>query len=327
MSLIERDITKNSEQLIFILLTKHKSKIIGVYTDLSNALKYLYLSDEAANLCVSKVDVRAQPCINDSFDNYIGYFTFVGENGDLMYTRNLTGECEIVQESQLINKVHYDEITDEINQVAFSDVSLNEYHGRAHEVVDNAITRKFNLLSSWLVTKVNPKINVIIDNEIELDYNLTYESNQYYQKMSDQLDILTIEEKVDALHKINKFIEDAISHNTMCDEIAKQMDIEFEFGQSEGSSTASLDKMEAVCDMFGDIDDFDELLNDYVGPQSYCDTIIDDSDSYAKSPELSTAENESNKKKYKINIKKGKKKKTVTFKNTPEVLCNPGVSV
>lgn len=297
MSLIDRDIIKPDCGLAFILLTKAKSKIIGIYTDLSNALKYLYLADEPANLYVSKVDKRSKPCINDSYDNYVGVFSFEGGGqDDLIYTRNLTGECEVVAEDKLINKIHYDEIIEESNQVMSAGFALNDYNQRAHEAVNNAIVRKFNLLSSWLVTRVNPKICTIIEHEIELDYNLTFQSNTYYQELSEQLDVLTIEEKVHALHKINKFIEEAISQNDMCDEISKQMDIEFEpdhFETNTNSSSESLGDMSELSDLFGDM----------------CDLSDEES-----MPSLG---------KYKIHMggeKKNKSTKNVTFKMTPEII-------
>src|SRR5687767_1137696 len=129
MSLIEEDILQNKNPIIFILNAKSEAKIIGVYTDLSEALRCFYLSDEISVLFVNRLNYKSKPCINDTYECFIGKFYFNDDN--LIYERNLTGEIEEVADNNNLIKPHdFKLIKDELNQIENEQnkKNINEYH-------------------------------------------------------------------------------------------------------------------------------------------------------------------------------------------------------
>jgi hypothetical protein len=208
MSLIKVDLFDCHEQTIYVLMTKKNVKIVGVYMTLSVALKSLYLADEVSILSVTRANRPSKPCINDTYDCLIGSFYFKDET--LIYKRNLTGEIEkIVDEKKLIAEEDFRQIENELNQIEKeqNNHSINKYHDNAHIIIDEAISKKFSLLSN-LTEKFNKYITIAnFDYGLNLDYDLSQKANQLYQEINGKMDRLTIEEKVSALVQIKQLIQ------------------------------------------------------------------------------------------------------------------------
>jgi len=225
MSLVEEDIIKNPKPLIFILNAKTEVKIIGIYTNLSEALKSLYLADEAAVLLVNYMNYKSKPCINDTYDCYIGKFYF--NEDDLIYQRNLTGELEQISDDQhLITSDDFKSIKDELDQIEIEQKkkNINEYHEKAHDSVDKAIIEKFNQLSSLLTQKFNKQLARHNEEyDMNFEYDLTYEVNKFYQESNEKLNALNLEEKVETIKKIAEYISKITSELETLKELAKDM--------------------------------------------------------------------------------------------------------
>jgi hypothetical protein len=207
MSLVEQDILHNQKPIIFVLNAKSEVKIIGVYSDLSEALKCFYLADELGVLLVNYLDYRSKPCINDTYDCLIGKFYF--KDDELIYQRNLTGEIECISDnSVLIKPSDFQLIKDELDKIETEQQKreINDYHVKAHDVVDRAIIEKFNALSA-LLTKFNKKLAYHNDEyDMGFDYDLTTEINKFYQDSNDNLGVLTLAKKVEIIKKTDESI-------------------------------------------------------------------------------------------------------------------------
>lgn len=232
MSLIAQDITQNEHPIIYLLTTKEDNKQIGIYTNLSVALKNLYLADEPAQIWVNYLNHKPKPHINDTYDCLIGIFYFNEDN--LTYKRNLTGEEECVSEKNtLIEKDDFMQIRYELDQIELAQKKkcLNDYHTKAHAIVDKAIIQKFNQLSALLTYKLNKQIKYMNENyEMNFEYDLMYKANQIYQDSNEKLHTLTLEEKVVVVSSINKLIE------SVNDELTILKDLNEEFGEVESNN-------------------------------------------------------------------------------------------
>ncbi len=209
MSLVDLDILQSSRPIIFILNSKNGLKTMGVYTDLSTALQSLYLADETAIIFANYVNYTCKPCINDTYDCQIGKFYF--KNDNLIYCRNLTGEIQQIDEDNgiFLKSDHFLLVKNELEKIENEEKkrTVNEYHKKAHNIVDLKITEKFNKLSSLLINKFNKKLSYYNDlYNMNFDYDLTFEINKFYQESNEKLGFSSLEEKLSIIKKINLLI-------------------------------------------------------------------------------------------------------------------------
>jgi hypothetical protein len=256
MSLVKADIVNSEEDRIYVLLTKEDSKMAGVYTDVSLAIKCLYLADEASLVKVSRVNHKPNPCINDTYDSLVGTFFF--EDDDLIYLRNLTGEKQTIDENTLLSTEHFEEVKKELEQVKHDLEPINDYNHKASDVVDKSIIREFNNLSKLLINKLTPKIQYFNDEyDMEFDFDLIHKSNRLYQQASEKIDSLTIEEKVDILRDIRKLISRGEDEIVAVRQLAEEFDEELPDSDSSEDTDyfewdpRFMDNIDQLEDMFG----------------------------------------------------------------------------
>lgn len=259
MSLIDQDIINNYNSIIFILIANQQDKIVGVYDNLSSGLKALYLADEASTLQVNYLNHQSMAHINDTYDCLIGFFSFEGDC--LIYNRNLTNELEeINDETLLLTTEDLMQIKLELDQIENEqkNKNANVYHEKAHEMVDKSIIEKFNQLSKLLMTKLIKFIREINSSyDMNFEYDLIFECNQFYQEANIKLNGATLKEKIEIINKIN------ILKSKVSDEIVTLINLITEFAVEKGelfdgsSSLSSDNEMQSLMmetDLFNNYD-------------------------------------------------------------------------
>jgi hypothetical protein len=211
MSIVEKDLKNNPNPLGFVLCDTNRSKIMGVYTQISLALRGLYLADENAMLNISVIDQFSKACINDTYDNFLGILLF--EKDVLVYRRNLTKESEAINDPKLlIDQTDFDLIKNELDRTDRAQNSrvTNIYHDCAHEAVDEVIIRKFNELSSIYEYRLIPLIMKINEQfDMAFDFESLHESNRFYQESNEKLVEMNLEDKVAMLDRIDELLAQA----------------------------------------------------------------------------------------------------------------------
>lgn len=207
-SIIQTDVLSQTEPLIYIMRTLNTHKLISVYLDLSPALKSLYLADEVVALDVCFLNHTGKRCIDDNYDCSIGFFS-ADQNNNVTYQRQLTKECEIVEDpSLLINSDDYQAIVDESEKSEVATQNYGQYHSNAIRMVDKAIITRFNQLSKLITGSyivITSKMNS--DYDLELEFDLVTESNQFYQESNAQINQLNLDGKIVMLRKISQLLE------------------------------------------------------------------------------------------------------------------------
>ncbi len=231
MSIIDTDVVSPPVPLVFILRTNAHHKLMGVYLNLSQALKSLYLADESAILHVCTLNTTGKLCINDNYDCSIGHFS-ADQNNNVIYQRQLTKECETVEDpSLLINEQDYQEIVGESEKSNTKPVVYSQYYSNAVTMVDKAIVTRFNHLSRLLTgpyTSLTFQMNS--DYGLEFEFDLVAEANQFYQDSNSQIHQLSLDGKLVMLQQIAKYIERCQS------EIETLRQLEKDFTQDETST-------------------------------------------------------------------------------------------
>lgn len=223
MSIFVQDIINEKRKLGYVLCSEQGSSILGVYTVLSSALKGLFLADEKAVLRINYLDVKSKPCINDTYDTYIGS-VYINDN-EIVYQRNLTDECEEIEETDYIEEEDLLQIKQELEQIEEKKKknTHNTYHTNAHDAAYKAIVQKFNQLSSLLTGQLSRLMKKANDHGMELEYDTFHKANKLYQETNEKMDDLTLEEKVDIIKEIEKCKKNANDEITTLVEMLKEL--------------------------------------------------------------------------------------------------------
>ena len=238
MSLIEKDILKSNDTLIFSLITKcDKNKIMNVFNNLTDGIKNLYLADEPSKLVVIRCNKISKSNLNNTYDCLLGYFSF--ENDDLVYIRNITGEKEEVElNSNILLPHQLEEIKAENNNTekqlhAFDN---NEYHKKARQLLHNRITIKFNQLSTLIFDVLN-KLIVAANNQLDLDlgYEASDLANKLFQETESKLATYSLEEQIDLIKKINEMIKNITEEIEVLSGMTENLDINIDVDIEEES--------------------------------------------------------------------------------------------
>lgn len=233
-SIIKTDIISQTKPLVYVMRTLNTHKLISIYLDLSSALKSLYLADESVILHVCFLNYTGKPCIDDNYDCSIGFFS-ADQNNSVTYQRQLTKECEVVEDpSLLINPDDYQSIVDE-SELTKQDHGV--YHSNAIKMVDRAIITRFNQLSKLITGQymtITYKMNAEYD--LELEFDLVTESNHFYQDSNSRINQLSLDDKITMLKKISQLLERGKSEI----ETLKQLEKDFTEEDNPTESVKSL---------------------------------------------------------------------------------------
>ena len=262
MSLVTLDIINNPAPLIFILNAKSDGKVMGVANQLSAALRMLYLADETALLTVNYLGVGGsarvtRPCINDTYDCFIGHFYF--EHTDhLTYKRNLTNEIQVIEDSETyLTEEDLTAIQHELDRMEtdHQHQKINRYHAKAHQVMDEVITKHFNHLAGSLA-EMSVKIRRCNqDYDLGLEYDLIIDTNQQYQQANQGLNVMTIEDNVALIQRMTLRLDQVDEEIIAMNEMLKSL--KDEAGGANVTDIDELDELDELDD--GDLSWWDGL--------------------------------------------------------------------
>jgi hypothetical protein len=214
---------------------------MGVYLNLSKALKALYLADECAILYVCRLDTTGKLCINDNYDCSIGHFS-ADQSNNVIYHRQLTKESEVIEDpSLLINDEDYQEIVGESQKSEVQSTEFGQYYSSAVKMVDRAIVARFNQLSR-LLTGPHTTLTSQMNNDygLEFEFDLVNEANQFYQESNSQIHQLSLEGKIEMLKQIASYLQRCQSEIETLRQLEKDF-TEDESQESQGPQQLSTD--------------------------------------------------------------------------------------
>ncbi len=204
-TLIEQDIINVTHDLVYIITLRHQPEIIGMYQNLSHALKELYISDEVTKLLVSRLNYTGRRNLLSNFDSLVGSFQ-IGDNDELFYTRALTQEKQQIQPDKYISETDFNDIVTELDQYQKNQAltDLNPYHIKTIKLVDDVIKTRFETLAKLylndylrLVSQLNTEF------QIDLDYELLVASHKFYHQTQMTRVSMKLEQRIDVITQIN----------------------------------------------------------------------------------------------------------------------------